>query len=132
MQSITNVSLISPCYFSYVTAGEGSSKPLILHGTRGCGKTTVLARVAQCCHSWLADCALIIRFANISSQSTTLEQLLRTILVQTSIITTGSETWLKHVRFYCLFSIIARSNIIDLMIFVTYFYLLYLFILYCF
>lgn len=71
---------------------------MVLHGARGCGKTTLLARAAQCCHSWQLDCAVVIRFTNISVQSCTLDQILRTIILQCSVIGSG-QVWLKHVSY---------------------------------
>ncbi|XP_054275892.1 NACHT and WD repeat domain-containing protein 2-like [Macrosteles quadrilineatus] len=81
---------------SYVLGETSNGKTVVLHGVPGCGKTTLLARAAQCCHSWLPDCAVVVRTANISPQSSTLEQLLRTITIQCSILSTGSQVWLRH------------------------------------
>lgn len=83
--------------FSYVLGETSSGSVVVVHGEQGCGKTTLLARTAQCCHSWLPDCAVLVRAANISPQSSTLEQLLRTITLQCSIVSTGEQVWLKHV-----------------------------------
>lgn len=83
--------------FSYVLGETSSGSVVVVHGEQGCGKTTLLARTAQCCHSWLPDCAVLVRAANISPQSSTLEQLLRTITLQCSIVSTGEQVWLKDV-----------------------------------
>ncbi|XP_046670625.1 NACHT domain- and WD repeat-containing protein 1 [Homalodisca vitripennis] len=81
---------------SYAMGETSVSKIMVVHGVVGCGKTTLLARAAQCCHSWQPDCAVVVRAANISSQSSTIEQLLRTITLQCSVISTGTQVWLKH------------------------------------
>lgn len=83
--------------FSYVLGETSSGSVVVVHGEQGCGKTTLLARIAQCCHSWLPDCAVLVRAANISPQSSTFEQLLRTITLQCSIVSTGEQVWLKDV-----------------------------------
>lgn len=83
--------------FSYVLGETSSGSVVVVHGEQGCGKTTLLARTAQCCHSWLPDCAVLVRAANVSPQSSTLEQLLRTITLQCSIVSTGEQVWLKDV-----------------------------------
>lgn len=85
-----------PCC-SYVLGETSGGSVVVVHGEQGCGKTTLLARTAQCCHSWLPDCAVLVRAANISPQSSTLEQLLRTITLQCSIVSTGEQVWLKDV-----------------------------------
>lgn len=82
---------------SYVMGESSVSKVMVLHGVQGCGKTTLLARAAQCCHSWLPDCAVVVRTVNLSPQSSTLEQLLRTITLQCSLIASGTQAWLTHV-----------------------------------
>jgi type II secretory pathway predicted ATPase ExeA len=79
-----------------------SQHPLILHGPRGCGKTTLIARAAQCCHTWQPEALLLIRFVSVSAQSHTTEQLLRTILDQCSILTYGQQSWAVHVSCFTL------------------------------
>ncbi|KAL3288933.1 hypothetical protein HHI36_003377 [Cryptolaemus montrouzieri] len=73
-----------------------STSPLILFGPGGCGKTTLLARVAQCCSQWLPEAFLILRFIGISAQSSTIEQLLSSITNQCSIITYGHKCYCIH------------------------------------
>ncbi|EFA06477.1 hypothetical protein TcasGA2_TC009369 [Tribolium castaneum] len=70
--------------------------PLILYGPGGCGKTTLLARVAQCCQQWLPEAFLIFRFIGISAQSSTIEQLLSSITNQCSILTYGHKCYCIH------------------------------------
>ncbi|KAJ9600281.1 hypothetical protein L9F63_009418, partial [Diploptera punctata] len=79
---------------NYVT-GE-AQYPLVIHGPRGCGKSTLIARAAQCCHSWQPDALLLVRFVSISAQSHTTEQLLRSIVDQCSVLTYGHQSWVAH------------------------------------
>lgn len=94
---------------SYVMGETAASKVLILHGSHGCGKTTLLARVAQCCHSWLPDSIVAVRFVGISLQSMTILQILRTIITQCSIVSSGRTTYLKHVSFTKIFFIFSLN-----------------------
>ncbi|XP_049826318.1 NACHT and WD repeat domain-containing protein 2 isoform X2 [Aethina tumida] len=73
-----------------------STAPLVLYGPGGCGKTTLLARVAQCCQQWLPEAFVILRFVGISAQSSTLEQLLSSITNQCSILTYGHKCYCTH------------------------------------
>ncbi|XP_069676393.1 NACHT and WD repeat domain-containing protein 2 isoform X2 [Periplaneta americana] len=70
--------------------------PLVVHGPRGCGKTTLIARAAQCCHTWQTEALLLVRFVSISAQSHTTEQLLRSIVDQCSVLTYGQQSWAAH------------------------------------
>ena len=85
------------CY-SYVVGD--SQHPLVVHGPRGCGKTTLLARAAQCCHTWQPEALLLVRFVSISAQSHTTEQLVRSIVDQCSVLTYGHQSWAVHVSSY--------------------------------
>ncbi|KAK7866181.1 hypothetical protein R5R35_001398 [Gryllus longicercus] len=78
----------------YIT-GESKSL-LLLHGPRGCGKSTLVARAAQCCHSWIPDSVLIIRFVGLSNESRTVEQLVRILIDQISVVTYGHQYWGTH------------------------------------
>ncbi|KAJ8971123.1 hypothetical protein NQ317_007672 [Molorchus minor] len=79
---------------SYIT--DDNTCPLIIYGPSGCGKTTLLARIAQCCQQWLPDSFLVIRFAGISAQSSTIEQLLSSITNQCSILSYGHKCYCTH------------------------------------
>ncbi|XP_021914136.1 NACHT and WD repeat domain-containing protein 2 isoform X2 [Zootermopsis nevadensis] len=79
---------------SYVV-GE-SQHPLVVYGPRGCGKTTLIARAAQCCHTWQPEALLVVRFVSISTQSHTTEQLLKSIVDQCSLLTYGQQSWAVH------------------------------------
>lgn len=58
-----------------------------------------MAAVAQHCHSWNKDMAVVVRFANASANSWSLEQTLNSMVVQLDLVDTGKSTWFKHVRF---------------------------------
>lgn len=79
----------------YITSD--STSLLVIYGPGGCGKTTLLARIAQCCQQWHPEAFLIIRFVGISAQSSTVEQLLSSITNQCSILTCGRRIYNTHV-----------------------------------
>ncbi|XP_077503661.1 NACHT domain- and WD repeat-containing protein 1 isoform X3 [Amblyomma americanum] len=53
--------------------------PIVLHGVKGSGKSSLLARVAQLCETWVPEAPVIARFVGTSPDSDTQEQLLRSI-----------------------------------------------------
>jgi len=73
--------------------------PLILYGPSGSGKTTVMASIAKHCHLWNQDAAVVVRFANASAYSSSLEQTLNSLIVQLNFVDSGKCTWFKHVSF---------------------------------
>ncbi|KRT86348.1 AAA protein, partial [Oryctes borbonicus] len=79
---------------TYVT-GTATS-PLIIYGPDGCGKTTLMSRVAQCLLQWLPEAFVLLRFAGISAQSSTIEQLLNSITTQCSLLTYGHKSHCSH------------------------------------
>jgi type II secretory pathway predicted ATPase ExeA len=85
-------------FYSYVVGD--SQHPLVVHGPRGCGKTTLLARAAQCCHTWQPEAVLLVRFVSISAQSHTTEQVVRSIVDQCSVLAYGHQSWAVHVSSY--------------------------------
>ncbi|KAL5233574.1 hypothetical protein ACI65C_000984 [Semiaphis heraclei] len=70
--------------------------PLILFGPSGSGKTTVMASIAKHCHLWNQDAAVVVRFANASAYSSSLEQTLNSLVVQLNLVDSGKCTWFKH------------------------------------
>lgn len=56
--------------------------PVVLHGARGSGKSSLLARVAQLCEAWMPDTPVIARFLGTSPGSDNQQQLLRSICEQ--------------------------------------------------
>ncbi|KAI4468136.1 beta transducin-related protein [Holotrichia oblita] len=79
---------------SYVSGT--TTLPLIIYGPDGCGKTTLMARVAQCLQQWLPEAFVILRFAGISAHSSTIEQLLNSITNQCSLLTYGHKSHCSH------------------------------------
>ncbi|XP_076260371.1 NACHT domain- and WD repeat-containing protein 1 isoform X1 [Rhynchophorus ferrugineus] len=76
--------------------GGNATTPLVLVGPHGCGKTTLLARIAAHCPGRLPEAFLVLRFVGISAQSNTIEQLLRSITDQCSILAYGHKCHCNH------------------------------------
>lgn len=85
-------------YYRYLTNTD-LAYPLVLCGPSGSGKTTVMAAIAKHCHLWNQDVAVVVRFANASANSWSLEQTLNSIVVQLDLVDSGKSTWFKHVSF---------------------------------
>ncbi|XP_052123823.1 NACHT domain- and WD repeat-containing protein 1-like [Frankliniella occidentalis] len=89
---------------SYVEGG--SRAPLVVTGPRGCGKSTLVARAAQCCASWAGSAAaagsgsgpplLALRFCGVSADSMTLERVLASIGHQCQLLCDGGHCWASH------------------------------------
>ncbi|XP_076338037.1 NACHT domain- and WD repeat-containing protein 1-like [Tachypleus tridentatus] len=77
----------------YVTSD--TSHPIIIHGPRGCGKTALIAQASQLCSDWLPVAPVIIRFVGTTSESKTLEQILRSICEQ------GCALFCEHPSLAC-------------------------------
>lgn len=92
---------------SYVEGGCRS--PLVVTGPRGCGKSTLVARAAQCCSSWSTSGSasgstsaspgaplLAVRFCGVSADSMTLERVLATIGHQCQLLWDGGHCLASH------------------------------------
>ncbi|KAF4525524.1 hypothetical protein B566_EDAN014910, partial [Ephemera danica] len=77
-------------------SGTGGAEPLVLYGPRGCGKSTLVARAAQCVHTWRSEALLVVRFVGLSPASGTTEQLLRSISAQCSLLAHGETCRCPH------------------------------------
>ncbi|XP_060597775.1 NACHT domain- and WD repeat-containing protein 1-like [Ruditapes philippinarum] len=69
---------------SYVTSsGAGGNQPLVLHGTSGTGKTSILAKAAEMIRLWMnKPTVIILRFLGTSPDSSDLMSLLYSICCQ--------------------------------------------------
>lgn len=90
------VNFISFFKFSYILS-EDERGIMVIHGASGCGKTTVLAKLLMNCQTLLSNLAVIFRFTNISSESSSLELLLKSILQQIYFVINGKQLWEPHV-----------------------------------
>ncbi|XP_065205411.1 NACHT domain- and WD repeat-containing protein 1 [Planococcus citri] len=93
--SISNYHNIVNILKNYVLA-EDERGLMVIHGLSGCGKTTVLARLLLNCQTLLPNLAVIFRFVNISTESSSLELLLHSILSQIHYVITGRQFWEPH------------------------------------
>lgn len=88
-------------------------QPLIVYGAEGSGKTCLMARAAQHCHSWIQPArlsstssdpndsvdmmGLVLRFARLTPKSSSILTLLHSINRQLSILLTGRLPSTAHV-----------------------------------
>lgn len=85
---------------------------MVVAGPRGCGKSTLVARVAQCCSSWASAGGganagssstppgapvLAVRFCGVSADSMTLERVLASLGQQCQLLSDGGLCWASHV-----------------------------------
>ncbi|GAB0099340.1 uncharacterized protein DMENIID0001_151960 [Sergentomyia squamirostris] len=75
---------------------ECSTKPLIIYGKSGSGKSVVTAMLAQNVHTWIPDCCLILRYAKLTMRSSTLEAFLQSICSQLSVIVKDDPSLCRH------------------------------------
>ncbi|XP_055680807.1 uncharacterized protein LOC129788618 [Lutzomyia longipalpis] len=75
---------------------EGSTKPLVIYGKSGSGKSVVTAMLAQNIHTWIPDCCLILRYAKLTMRSSTLEALLQSICSQLAVIVKDGSSLYRH------------------------------------
>ncbi|XP_076358260.1 NACHT and WD repeat domain-containing protein 2-like [Tachypleus tridentatus] len=59
-----------------------STHPFIIYGPAGCGKTALMAQASQLCSDWVPTAPVIVRFIGTTSESKTLEQVLRSVCEQ--------------------------------------------------
>ncbi|XP_050524997.1 uncharacterized protein LOC126896349 isoform X2 [Daktulosphaira vitifoliae] len=95
-KNIVNPDDLIEVFKKYVTADAEVLQPLIVYGPPGSGKTTLLSILVQYCHHWNQNAAVLMRFANISYGSSTLEHILNSIVMQLNHLDTGKSTWFTH------------------------------------
>ena len=63
---------------------ENGTTTLVLHGESGCGKTSVMAKVASTVKQWVGDekATLVLRFIGTSADSFAIRDLLKSICIQ--------------------------------------------------
>lgn len=71
-------------HFRYII--EPSSKPLIVYGKQGSGKTVLISKLAQNIHDWMPDCCFVLRYAGLTENSMTLSSILQSIVHQVTHI----------------------------------------------
>ncbi|OXA64251.1 NACHT and WD repeat domain-containing protein 2 [Folsomia candida] len=72
------------------------SYPLVVHGVKGCGKTCLISRAVQQCLNWFPDALIVYRFVALTPESSTLVQILRTVVNQLTCLITGRTFWIPH------------------------------------
>lgn len=67
--------------------------------------------------------AVVVRFANASANSWSLEQTLNSMVVQLDLVDTGKSTWFKHVRFvfYYFINFLLLFYFLSLYIYISFF-----------
>uniref|UniRef100_A0A1B0GMQ4 ORC1/DEAH AAA+ ATPase domain-containing protein n=1 Tax=Phlebotomus papatasi TaxID=29031 RepID=A0A1B0GMQ4_PHLPP len=75
---------------------EDSTKPFIIYGKTGSGKSVVTAMLSQNVHTWIPDCCLILRYGKLTMRSSTLEALLQSICSQLSVIVKDGPVLCRH------------------------------------
>uniref|UniRef100_A0A182X1F3 WD_REPEATS_REGION domain-containing protein n=1 Tax=Anopheles quadriannulatus TaxID=34691 RepID=A0A182X1F3_ANOQN len=78
----------------YLTSARG--KPLVVYGPMGAGKSVFMAKLSQNLHTWLPDSHLVIRYANLTMQSSDVTGLVGSITEQISVLIKGVPTRCQH------------------------------------
>lgn len=58
------------------------TNPLVICGPEGCGKSSLMARVVRDCSMWVPDASVVFRFVGLTPDSSSEDQLLRSITEQ--------------------------------------------------
>ncbi|XP_058120682.1 uncharacterized protein LOC131292411 [Anopheles ziemanni] len=78
----------------YLLSARG--KPLVVHGKMGAGKSVFMAKLSQNLHAWLPESHLVMRYANLTMQSSDVTSLLGSITEQISVLIKGVPTRCHH------------------------------------
>uniref|UniRef100_A0A182NTF5 WD_REPEATS_REGION domain-containing protein n=1 Tax=Anopheles dirus TaxID=7168 RepID=A0A182NTF5_9DIPT len=79
----------------YLTSA-GRGKPLVVYGTVGAGKSVFMAKLSQNLHTWLPESNLVMRYANLTMQSSDVTALLGSITEQISVLIKDVPTRCQH------------------------------------
>ena len=81
-----------------------NNRVVILHGESGCGKTSVMAKIAVEIRKWLEDesAIVVLRFIGTSPESSSIRLLLRSVCQQLYKVTENDTTEIPEVRSYVL------------------------------
>ncbi|ETN61299.1 hypothetical protein AND_007044 [Anopheles darlingi] len=71
-------------------------KPLVVYGQTGAGKSVLMAKLSQNLHTWLPESHLVMRYANLTMQSSDVVSLLGSITEQISVLIKGTPTRCQH------------------------------------
>ena len=79
-----------------------NNRVVILHGESGCGKTSVMAKIAVEIRKWLEDesAIVVLRFIGTSPESSSIRMLLRSVCQQLYKVTGNDTTEIPEVRSY--------------------------------
>ncbi|XP_053675438.1 uncharacterized protein LOC128725698 [Anopheles nili] len=78
----------------YLSSARG--KPLVVYGKTGAGKSVFMAKLSQNLHTWLPESHLVMRYANLTMQSSDVTALLGSITEQISVLVKGVPTRCQH------------------------------------
>ena len=83
---------------------RNDKRTIILHGESGCGKTSVMAKIAVEIRKWLEDnsAIVVLRFIGTSPASSSIRLLLRSVCQQLYKITDNDATQIPEVSFHCM------------------------------
>ena len=83
---------------------RNDKRTVILHGESGCGKTSVLAKMAVEVRNWLEDDSafVVLRFIGTSPESSSIRLLLRSVCQQLCKITNNDATQIPEVSVYSM------------------------------
>lgn len=82
-----------------------SNHPLIIHGPTGCGKSSLIAKVAEMSSTWLPAACVVPRLISLTAESSTQQQLLRSISEQCCALYGEHPSVASSVSFFFFFAL---------------------------
>lgn len=83
-----------------------ANHPLIIHGPSGSGKTSLIAKAAEMASVWSPSACVVCRLVSLTAESSTQQQLLRSISEQCCALYGEHPSVATSVRFhFCLLSV---------------------------